>query len=80
MRLLAIRMLEMVESPDRSVEEMEAYIADHEILFHQQVFDAAGSEFASRFHNVLADYFHESYGSGPHGTPRISRICRITSD
>ena len=71
MRRLATEMFEMLESPDRPVRAVEEYVAEREIRFHQQVFDAAGSEFASRFHVVLVEYFHESYGPGPHSTPAV---------
>lgn len=69
MRVLANEMLNMVTNPDRKQEQVEKFIADREIEFHKLVFDAAGSEFASRFHEVISEYFHESYGPGPHGTP-----------
>lgn len=69
MKQLAMEMLERVQNGDPSSKAVEKFIAQREIEFHQIIFDAAGSDFTRRFHNVLAEYFHESYGSGPHGSP-----------
>ncbi len=69
MRELAQEMLRVIKDPNRPSKEAEERIAELELEFHELVFDAAGSEFASRFHSVLFEYFHESYGTGPFSTP-----------
>ena len=71
MRRLAEEMLKAVKNKERTSKAVERLVAQREIEFHQLIFDAAGSAFASRFHSILVEYFHESYGSGLHGTPPV---------
>ncbi len=72
---------EQIQQLRRLAEEMDQLVSEHpgatmrrilpallkkEIAFHQMLFTAAGNNFARRFHELLIDYFHETY------TPRYA--------
>jgi GntR family transcriptional repressor for pyruvate dehydrogenase complex len=69
MRQLADEMLSMFKQHSATGKLEPLRIAEREIEFHQLVLDAAGGEYASRFHQLLVEYFHAAYGQGPHSGP-----------
>jgi DNA-binding FadR family transcriptional regulator len=69
MRQLAGDMLALVKDRSLSPQELNKPVTEKEIEFHQLIFEAAGSDFAGRFHGLLLEFFDETGPLGPHSDP-----------
>jgi GntR family transcriptional repressor for pyruvate dehydrogenase complex len=69
MRQLADDMLALVRRRSLSPQELNAAVTAREVEFHQLIFEAAGSEIAGRFHELLLEFFQETGPQGPHSAP-----------
>lgn len=62
MRQVASEMYAIISGADGMLtREVLPDILKREIEFHELIFEAAGGEFAQRFHSLLSDYFHDAY-------------------